>query len=173
VKKIFSIAIITLLIGISPYAGAAETPKLGYVDLQEALYVSDAGKKAVNVVTGEKERLQKELDKKQNDLKKMGEEIEKQGYLLSDETRSKKEKEYQEELKNLNRFFQDSRDKLQEKERKLTKKIIDDLLKIIEEVGKEKGYTFIFEKNESRLLYSDKAVDLTDEVVKRYNVKSK
>lgn len=172
-KKFFSIVIVPFLIVTASNASAEKALKIGYVDMQEALNVSDAGKKAKDVFKGEVERLQKDLDKQQEELKKMNEELEKQAFLLSEETRAKKEKEYQEKLKNFKRFYQDSQEKLQEKDGQLTRKIIIDLRKVIEEMGAEQGYTLIFEKNESSLLYADKGVDLTNEVVKRYNGKSK
>jgi len=173
VKKFFSIVITSFLIGNASYAIADKIIKIGYVDMQEALNVSEAGKKAKDVFKGEVDRMQKDLDKQQADLKKMNEELEKQAFLLSEETRAKKEKEYQEKLKNFKRFYQDSQEKLQEKDAQLTRKIIIDLRKIIEEMGSAQGYTLIFEKNESSLLYADKGVDLTNEVVKKYNAKKK
>ena len=172
-KRLFSMMVVCMLLGTASLAGAEGTMKIAYVDMQEALNTADAGKKAKEVFKGEVDRLQKDLDKQQEELKSMNEELEKQAYLLSDETRAKKEKEYQEKLKNFKRFYQDSQEKLQEKDAQLTRKIIIDLRKIIEELGKEKGYTLIFEKSESSLLYADKGIDLTGEVVKKYNAKSK
>jgi len=171
VKKLFSVIIAFLFMGAASYAGAADSVKIGYVDMQEALNTSDAGKKAKEVFKSEVDRLQKDLDKQQEELKKMNEELEKQAFLLSEETRSKKEKEYQEKLKRFKRFYQDSQEKLQEKDAQLTRKIIIDLRKIIEDLGAEQGYTLILEKSESNLLYADKGADITGEVVKRYNEK--
>jgi hypothetical protein len=36
-------------------------------------------------------------------------------------------------------------------------------------VGKEKGFTLIFNKFQSGLVYADDAIDLTDEVLKVFN----
>ena len=40
---------------------------------------------------------------------------------------------------------------------------------VINQVGKDKGYTMIFNKFQAGLLYADDAVDLTDEVLKVFN----
>ena len=172
-KRYFSVVVISILLGTASLTSAESAMKIGYVDMQAALNVADAGKKAKEVFKVEVDRLQRDLDKQQEELKKMNEELEKQAFLLSDETRGKKEKVYQEKLKNFKRFYQDSQEKLQEKDAQLTRKIIIDLRKVIADMGAEKGYTLILEKNESNLLYAEKNIDLTDEVVKRYNGKSK
>jgi len=50
-----------------------------------------------------------------------------------------------------------------------TKKIISEILKVVADYGEEQGYTVIFEKNESSLIYASDKIDLTDAVLKRYN----
>ena len=147
--------------------------KIAYVDLQEALNSSDAGKKAKDVFKVEVDRLQKDLDKRQGELKKVGEELEKQGYLLSDETRAKKERDYQVKIKEFKRFYQDSQEKLQGKDVQLTKKILMDLRAIISKIGQDGGYSMILEMSEGKILYAPKTLDLTSEVIKRYNEGSK
>ncbi len=147
--------------------------KIAYVDLQEALNSSDAGKKAKDVFKVEVDRLQKDLDKRQGELKKIGEELEKQGYLLSDDTRAKKERDYQEKIKDFKRFYQDSQENLQAKDAQLTKKILMDLRSIISKIGQDGGYSIIFEMSEGKILYAPKDLDLTPEVIKLYNESSK
>jgi Skp family chaperone for outer membrane proteins len=38
---------------------------------------------------------------------------------------------------------------------------------VINQAGKELGYTLIFRKFESGLIYADEAVDITDSIIKR------
>ena len=173
-RLLFSVVLGASLLFI-PFGGFAASGevKIAYVDLQEALNSSDAGKKAKDVFKVEVDRLQKDLDKRQGELKKVGEELEKQGYLLSDETRTKKERDYQEKVKEFKRFYQDSQEKLQGKDVQLTKKILIDLRTIISKIGRDGGYSMIFEMSEGKILYAPKALDLTSEVIKRYNEGSK
>ena len=58
--------------------------------------------------------------------------------------------------------------------RDLTKKrddvlgqIDQQVMPVINQVGKELGYTLIFRKFESGLIYADEAIDITDSVIKR------
>ena len=49
--------------------------------------------------------------------------------------------------------------------------ILEELVKITQEYGKEKGFTFIFEKSESALLFADEARDVTEAILKIYDQK--
>ena len=168
-KKLFKCALILILSVAAVGTVMADEIKIGYVDLQEALNNSDAGKKAREVFKGEVERLQRELDRQQAELKKLKDELEKRGLLLSEETRVRKEKEYQDRLKQFQRFYEDSQDQLQQKDAQLTRKILIELRKVIASLGREDGYTIILEKGESNILYATDSIDLTAEVVRRYN----
>jgi outer membrane protein len=40
---------------------------------------------------------------------------------------------------------------------------------VIDAVGQERGLTLIFNKFQSGLVYADEAVDITDDVIRRFN----
>lgn len=168
-NKILGMILIVAVLGVASFSTASEGNRFGYVNLQEALVISDAGKEAKELFKVQVERIQSDLDKQQNELKNLKEELDKKALLLSEETREKKNMEYQDKLKKFQRFYQDSQDELKGKDSQLTKGIVIDLKKVISKLGQEKGYTMIFEKSESSILYSPKENDLTAEVIKRFN----
>ena len=69
--------------------------KIGYVDMQRALTGSEAGKEAKEQLAAKVKKYQDEINVKQEDLKKLKDELEKQGALLQDTVRAAKEKDYQ------------------------------------------------------------------------------
>ena len=142
--------------------------KLGYIDMQRALTGSEAGKEAKEQLSAKVKKYQDEINVKQEDLKKLKEELEKQGILLSESARATKEKDYQNKLKDFQRFTKDAQDELQGRDEEMTRKILEGMEKVIKEYGIQKGYTFIFVKNES-MLFADGKADLTEEVLKLYN----
>lgn len=146
--------------------------KIGYIDMQRALNGSEAGKEAKEQLAARVKKYQDEINVKQEDLKKLKDELEKQGMLLSDSARSTKEKDYQNKLKDFQRFTKDAQDELQGKDEELTRKILEGMEKLIQEFGRKNGYTFIFVKNEAMLFVDDK-VDLTEEILKQFNVNRK
>lgn len=146
--------------------------KLGYIDMQRALTTSEAGKEAKEQLATKVKKFQDEINVKQEDLKKLKDELEKQGMLLSDSSRAAKEKDYQNKLKDFQRFTKDAQDELQGKDEELTRRILEGMEKVIKDYGHKNGYTFIFVKNES-MLFADEKVDLTDAVLKLFNASRK
>lgn len=165
-KKLISAVLITICLAAGT-AFAAET-KIGFIDMQRAINTSEAGKEAKDQLATRVKKFQGEINIKQEELKRLKDELEKQGMLLSESARANKEKDYQNKLKDFQRFTKDAQEELQGKDEELTRKILIDMEKIIREFAKKKDFTFIFVKNDT-MLYADEAADLTDEILKVYN----
>ncbi len=160
---------VSMLLCASIAFSAEKTVKIGYMDLQKALNDSDAGKDAKNAFNKRVEELQKVLDEKQTEIKKMQDDLEKQKGFLTSEARGEKEKTYQQKIKDVQRFAKDSQEELQQRDAELTKKILIDLREVIKKIGNDEGYTIILERGESSVLYAAEGVDVTDKVIKAYN----
>ncbi|MGC8808737.1 MAG: OmpH family outer membrane protein, partial [bacterium] len=97
------------------------------------------------------------------------EELEKSGLVMRESVRREKEREYQTKLRDFQRLQTDYQDELRRKDRELTEKILRDLETIIKKIGEEGKYTIILEKNQPTILYISSALDLTEEVIKRFD----
>jgi outer membrane protein len=109
----------------------------------------------------------KELEKKEADLKKMGEDLEKKKSVLSEEALGKKQAEFQEEMLKYRDVVGKSQVEIQKKERDLTAPILEKMKKVISKISKEGGYSLVLE-NSQMVLYADQGADLTDAVVKAF-----
>ncbi len=149
----------------------AAEEKYGVVDLQEVILKVEDGKRA-------KAQLQKEVDKKEAELKKEKASIEKLGQeaqakFLSEEAKLEKQKELQERIVKYQKEGMDFQTELKKKEQEMTQKITQQVSGIVEGIAKDKGLTAVFELNSSGLLYLKESVNITDEVIKQYDSKSK
>ncbi len=167
-KKLLLFLILGLAVCLGGNAVAADL-KIGYVDLQKVLNDSEAGKKAKEEISKKVKEYEIQVQAKKKELQAAKEELEKQALLLSDEARAKKEREYQQKLKDLQRFTKDIREDLQLRDSDATKKILEQVLKVVREFGEKEGYTIILEKNESSLIYASESIDLTGTILKLYN----
>ncbi len=156
----------------SSVAVAAEN-KVGYVDLQKALNLSEAGKQAKEELAATVKKHEGTVETRQNELKQLKNKIEKEGRHLSEEGRSKMEREYQQKLKDFQRFTKDVQEELQEKDADFTRRILEDLFALVKEIAQKQGFSMVLEKSESSLLYADDGLDLTDELINAYNAKKK
>ena len=162
------------LIVLSQIALAEEGKlKVAYVDLQKALQSVDAGKNAKAQLEKDVAKKRTELEKAQAALQTEAEQFEKKAAILNDSAKAQKQAELQKKFAEFQKSAAESQMELQKRERDLTKPLIDELRSIIEDLGKEKGFQLILEKNEGAVLYAEAGSDLTDEVIGRFNKRKK
>ena len=67
------------------------------------------------------------------------------------------------------KYEQDSSADFDQLKARLIKKIRDGLLVTVDELVKEKGYDLVFDLSSSGLIYFQPALDITEDVIKRYD----
>lgn len=152
-----------LIVGLAAQADF----KVGVVDMQKAIQASAAGKKAKKEVEADFEKKKKELKKKEDDLKKKVEEFEKKKAVLSDKVREEQQMDLQKEMMQFREELGKSQMTIQQKERELTKPILEKLQKIITDIAKEKDFSMVLEKAEQSVMFAKSELDITDEVIKK------
>lgn len=164
-KRPLAVAAMVLMVAM---AGPARAElKLAYVDVQRALNECDAGKKAKNEFRGRIEKLQARLQKQQNEVQALKDELEKKGMLMKDDERRNLEDEYGKKLRDFERDYKDSKDELERKDNEVTGAIVKDLARIIQGIGERQGFTMVMEKGS--ILWGAPAIDITDQVIRSYN----
>lgn len=147
--------------------------RVGYVDLQKALQTVEAGRNAKSSLEKEVAGKKAELEKAQAALQKEAEEFEKKVAIMNDAAKATKQAELQKKFVDLQKSAAESQMNLQNRERELTKPIIDALRGIIEALGKEKSFQLILERNEGAVLFAQGGEDLTEGVIERFNSQNK
>jgi outer membrane protein len=148
---------------------AADSIKIGYVDLRVALNESEAGKKAKAELESVIKTKQTTIDEKAKNIERLKGELEKQQSVLSAEAKKTKEEEIERLVREYQRLVQDSQADVKKREDKHTEAIVKELREIIEKIGNEDNYSLILENVEGLILYAKKDLDLTDKLIKRYN----
>jgi len=142
--------------------------KFGYIDMQQAVEMSKAGKKAIKNLKVVQEKKQKELDGKKNSLEKEQKELQKKFAVYSQEKKIQVQQEFQKKAMEADQYFRESQVELAKKEKELLEPVYKGLREAIEKYAKKNNYEMIFEKNRSSVLYGADKADLTKEVVKVY-----
>ena len=167
-----AIGIVLLVGGCSGLVWPAEL-KLGCIDIQKAVNECNAGKEAKKVIAKELEKFQRVYGEKQQELQGMKESLEKQALMLNPDVRAAKERDLQSKNREFQRWMEDTQNEVKQKGAEMERNISFGLQKVIQKVGTDEGYTFILEKNENIVLFSSKAIDLTDKVIKVYDAQKK
>ncbi len=163
----------------------AQGVKIGVVDLQAVLDGSVRGQAAKERLKELGDQLQKEIqakrefkERKEEELQNLRSEIQRQGLVLSEQARMGKEEEFRKSIRELrrfiddtNKFIDDATQEFREKEVRETQLLLVDIRDVVQEVGSSGQYSFILEGNDSAtlVLYIDPAVDLTEDVIQRFD----
>lgn len=160
-----------LIFAATSFVAHAEETKIGYIDMQKAIQNTAAGKKAKKELEDEFNKKKKELEKREADIKKMGEDFEKRSMAMNEEARNKKQQEIQGEMRKYQELAAKSQMEIQKRERDLTQPIIDKLKNIIDSMAQKEGFSMILERAENNVMWAKKDLDLTDRVIKEHDKK--
>jgi len=144
--------------------------KIGVIEVQKIVQESAIGKESLARVQKLQQAKQEDLVKRQKELRDMEQKIQDQGKSLSEDAMEKLQKDYQAKALDLKRFQDDAQRELEESQRKELGELEKRIMPVITEVAREQGYALVFNKFNSGLLFADdKAVDLTDAVITKFN----
>ena len=165
----------TMRVGLALAAAVAMTVPAGaetqvaVIDVQRVVTESDPGKEALQELRTLQDEKINEGRNLQQELEALREQFNKQRFTLSDDTLEEMSGEIEDKTIALQRFEDDAKRNLDEARRQALGKLEQQIIPIINEVGEERGLTLIFNKFQSGLVYADPAVDITDDVILRFN----
>jgi outer membrane protein len=151
-------------------AARAET-KIGFVDLQRALNEIEEGKAAKATLKRDFDEKQKQLDVKKAEFEKLRQDFEKQAVVMADQARKDKAGELDRKANDLQQFWGQLQKDLSEREREVTRGIFDRMATIVREIAEADGFIMVFERTDSGLVFGLPSLDLTNELIRKYNAK--
>jgi outer membrane protein len=162
-----------LLAGSSAQAQAPSASpvalRIAFVDLQRVLIRSQAGLAAREQLEREKTQMQREIDTRRQEMDKLRDDLEKKGALLTTEVRREREEALERKRRGAARLADDFQRDLARKEQQALFRLQQDLVGVIERLGKQRGYYMILERRGAVVLYAAPDADLTDEVIRAYD----
>jgi outer membrane protein len=165
-KKVITVVLIILMVGISSETFAQKKQKFGHIDSNELLKLMPGRDSAMIVIQDYAKTLEKQLKAMQNEL-----ETKYQNYLANEPNmtaliKQTNQKELQDLQARIEAFQESAQDELETKQNELLKPIIDKAKAAIEKVGKDNLYTNIFDAGLGVLLYVDPTEDILPMVKK-------
>ena len=154
----------------APAAAQAEA-KLAYVDLQRALNEVDEGKAAKASLKREFDQKQKLLDEKKTEFDRLRSELEKQAMVMSEDARKQRQGDLERKGMELQGFFVQLQKELSEREREATRGIFEKMHAIVREIADQEGVALVVQAE--ALVYGAPALDVTNELVRKYNARYK
>ena len=148
---------------------AAQELSIAVIDVQRVVTESDPGKQALQKLKELQDAKMDEGRSLQQTLAGLQEQMAKQRFTLSEERLAEMTKQLEDGQIALQRFQDDAERELDEARRRELGGLEGRIIPVINQVGTERGFTVIFNKFQSGLVYADDSVDITDEVIRRFN----
>jgi outer membrane protein len=176
-KILVILSVVVLLLGtsglVSTQVVAAENSKqIVTVNIQDVLLGSEAGQEVKKVLEGKVGEFQDKFQKEQGEVDALRAEIEKKGTVWSQEVKEEKERDYQKRVRDMQLKSEDAQFEMQQLEKQVMSPILNELQKVIKEVGEKNGYAMIIDSR-AGLLYVDEALDISEIVKKELDARQK
>jgi outer membrane protein len=143
--------------------------KIGVINAQKVIQETKKGKE----ITAKLEKLgqgkQQQVEALREEIKKL--EKDSVSPALNDQTREKKNSDLVNKRTELKRFIEDAQREMQQKSANELNTLRQDIMPVIEKIGKEKGFSLILDLTTSGIAYYDSAIDVTNEVIAEYDKK--
>jgi Skp family chaperone for outer membrane proteins len=169
-KHVRSLALIAAVaVGFAGFARAQEGTKLGMVNTQAVLDKSVEGKKAIAQLQAADKKYSDQVTQLDDQIKQLQNRLSTQRLTLTPDAAAGIQADIQKKQTDRQRTAEDASRSMQELQATLLSRIQSELMPIIEQLRKDKGLDLIFDLTRSGTVYYSPALDLTDEVVRRYD----
>ncbi|MCB9555974.1 MAG: OmpH family outer membrane protein [Deltaproteobacteria bacterium] len=152
---------------VSIASGAEAKLKIGVVDMQRAIMETKDGKAAEQTLTKRKQQLEDELNRKLKEFYKRETELRKAWSILKEDERRKRAGNSRKEFEDLQKRYIAAERELMKRKTKAMLSINNKLTVIIQGLAQKEKYDYIFAN--AAVLWAPRYVDLTNEVIRRYN----
>ncbi len=172
-KKMISLVLTTVFLASWPAISLlAQEIKIGYIDSIKIFAEYQETRDAENVYKKEVETWKAQAARMEQEIVKLQDELKAQSLMLSEEKQKEKRLTLDQKMQEYQKFMKDTfgDDGLAAKRNKeLTQPIVEKINKILERIGKDEGYSVIFDAANANIVYADKALDLTEKVLEELN----
>ncbi len=166
------LALLLVLFLALPLPALAAAP-IGFVDMQKVLEDSKLGQQLQDDLRVEFEPRAKTLAEEEAAIRELQQALERDGALMSNDQVKKAEGEIQTRIKDYQEKGNDLQQDLMKVQQAKSREIIQPARDSINAVAKKRGLGMVIEPGMSGLLYIDDALDITGDVVKHLDSKTK
>jgi outer membrane protein len=164
--------VLTSLLAL-PTGLAAQTggPKVGVISVLRAIVESNEGKQANDDFQKKYEAKRDELSKKQKEVEELQQQLRTKSATLNDEGRAALAKTLDTKSTELQRAQDDAEKEFNDLRNQIFNRIGSKLAPLIQQYARENNFTLILDSSNqsSQLSYADPTIDITDEIIKRFD----
>lgn len=150
-----------------PTVARAKALKIGVVNMRRAISETDEGKAAEKKLRRLKKRLESTLNRKLKEFYAEEQKLRKAWSILKDGEKRKRARASQAKFQGLQKEYMQAERQLMRRKTRVMMAITKKLTKVIQRIAKASDYDYIF--TNAAVLWAPRHVDITNEVIRRYN----
>jgi len=169
-KKSGKIVVFVFILAIFLAQGFAEQVfQVAVVDSQRTIQNSIEGKKAIVTLQEKEQKINNQLAEMDKKILDMDNKLKTQRLVMTFEAQEQLSFDLDNLRTERKRFAEDSLKEWQRLQFQLFNKVREEVNPIIEKVAQEKGFSLVLDTASNSVVYFSLSVDITDEVIKRYD----
>jgi len=154
----------------APASGAAQT-KVGIIHIQNAIISTKDGQKAAAELNTRFQPKKAEVEKKQNAIAQLQDQLRKGSNTMSEEAKDKLMRQIDQDTKSLNREVEDDQAELDQAQSKVYQELGQRIMTVIDKYAKDNGYALILDvsSQQTPVLYATNSIDITQDIIALYD----
>jgi outer membrane protein len=145
--------------------------KIGMIDLQKILELSEAGKSAQMEINIKGKQMETDLKDKGMEIEAIEKEIKLEPLVMNQNVWEEKQRIKRIKIGDFKALRQKYLNDFKAEESRITNRIQNEVVELLEDIGKKGGYAMIVEKRAGGVVYAPSSMDITDSVIRIYNIK--
>lgn len=146
---------------------------VGKVNIQEVLMSVNQGKKVREQLEKEFNLKKEEIRKEEDKLRLEQEGLQKKSSVVTPDALRKEEEQLQKKIFTLQQKVLEYQKNIKDMEKKLLTPIQNNLLPIVKEISQKNKISVTFQSPQDGIMFAEKEIDITKEVIASYNSKHK
>lgn len=145
--------------------------KVGIIHIQNAIIGTKDGQKAASELQGKFAPKKAEIDKKQQDIAQLQDQLRKGSNTMSEEAKQKLMRDIDQSQKALTRQTEDAQSELDQEQGKIMQELGGRLMAVISRYAKDNGFSLIIDvsSQQTPVLYAANEIDITNEIIALYD----
>ncbi|HSG77853.1 MAG TPA: OmpH family outer membrane protein [Burkholderiales bacterium] len=163
--KLFAVLAPSLALALAlwaPPAAAQSEGRIGFVNTARILRDAAPAVRAQKKIEAEFSKRDQELAKTAEQLKRMQDELERQGVTMSESQRRTKEREFNDLNRDFQRRQREFREDLNQRRNEELAQVVEQANRVIRQIAEQEKYDIIFQD----AVYANPRIDITDRVIK-------
>lgn len=165
---------LSLGLALAPMVAWGQSPapslgKIGVINIQAVIGNTAEGKKAFAELDKKYAPRKQDLQEQSQAINALQDQLQKQGTTLSDEEQRRQTRDLQEKQTRFKRAQEDAQADFNADQQDVVNRIGSKLVKLINDYAPQNGYAMIIEGNPQLIYYAAPQIDLTEDLIKRYD----